>query len=152
MSKWLEFALRADIHQLAFGSIAEVAFPKNGIYVWFAYHTPGHFTNNLVASAKSALTSPQQIPYSNKAKMRLKEFSMGWRKYLKGTPDAEKGWNVYAYAGLGLMLGRIENDHSVEIDTADYNVPVRNGRANFKRLTLDLGRLPSTGMSPKATH
>jgi hypothetical protein len=112
---------------------------KNGVYIWFAYHTPGNYKNNLVATAKSGLTIPQEIPYINKAKMRLKEFSMGWRRYLKGTPDAETKWNLYAYAGLGLMLGRIENEHNVSIDTADYVIPVRAGRANFKRLTLDLG-------------
>ncbi len=71
--------------------------------------------------------------------MRMKHFSAGWRKYLKGTAAAENGWNIYAYAGLGIFMGRVENSHSVAIDTADYNVPVLSGTANFKRLTLDLG-------------
>ncbi len=113
--------------------------PKNGVYAGFAYHTPGHYKNDLTATAKSVLTIPQNISYTNKAKMRLKQFSMGWRKYLKGTPDAEKTWNVYAFGGFGLLLGRVENEHSVDIDTAGYNVPVRTGKANFKRLTVDLG-------------
>lgn len=71
--------------------------------------------------------------------MRLKHFSMGWRKYLKGKPDAESGSNLYAFAGFGLMLGRIDNEHPVTIDTMDYILPLKTGRANFKRLTVDLG-------------
>lgn len=113
--------------------------PKDGIYTWFAYYSNGKFTNDVTATAKSVIILPQQINYVNSGKMRLKHFSLGWRKYLKGVADAEKGWNLYAYAGLGILLGRIENTHSVFIDTVGYNVPVRSGKANFKRLTLDLG-------------
>ena len=113
--------------------------PKDGIYVWFAYYTNGKFTNELTATAKSPLTTPQQINYSNRATMRFKHFSVGWRKYLKGNCEIEKGWNLYATAGFGLLPGRIINTHSVSIDTSLYNVPVREGKANFKRLTADLG-------------
>ena len=113
--------------------------PKNGVYVLFAYYTRGIFKNSVTATAKSPLTNPQKINYTNSATMRLKQFSVGWRKYLKGTPDTEKGWNLYANAGFGLLLGTVENIHSVNIDTAFYTVPVRSGKAGFKRLTLDLG-------------
>lgn len=113
--------------------------PKEGLYVWFAYYTNGKFKNDLTATAKSALTFPQQINYTNNAKMRVKHFSIGYRKYFVGTCDAEVKWNLYGYAGLGVLMGRVENTHSVSIDTLDYNVPVRSGTANFKRLTLDLG-------------
>lgn len=114
--------------------------PTEGVYVWFVYYSNGRFKNNLAATAKSSATTPQQISYVNSANMRLKEISIGWKKYLKGNAEAEKGINLYAYAGFGLMLGRVENTHSViGIDTAVYNVPVINGRANFKRLTLDPG-------------
>lgn len=113
--------------------------PKNGVYVWFGYFSSGHFQNSLNATAKSPLTVPQQVHYTNTARMRLKQFSAGWRKYLKGSPDIESGWNLYGYAGFGLLLGRVDNVHSVGIDTAVYNLPVRSGKANFKRLTLDLG-------------
>jgi hypothetical protein len=126
----------------AFGHTTQALFhitAKDGIYIWFAYYSPGHYKNNLVATAKSALTLPQEIAYTNKAKMRLKQFSVGWRKYLRGTPDTEKNWNIYAFGGFGLLLGRVENVHSVLIDTADYNLPVLSGKANFKRLTVDLG-------------
>jgi len=113
--------------------------PKNGVYVSFAYYSPGRFNNNITAIAKSQQTTPQQINYTNTSKMSLKHLSIGWKKYLKGTPDIEKGWNMYTNAGLGLLLGRVDNSHSVGIDTALYAVPVLSGRGNFKRLTLDLG-------------
>ncbi len=122
--------------------------PKDGIYVWFAYYSNGNFKNKLSATAKSPLTLPQQVGYVNSAGLRMKHFSAGWRKYLKGTAEAENGWNIYGYTGLGIFMGRIENSHSVSIDTADYIVPVLSGTANFKRLTLDLGlgwELPLSG-------
>ena len=113
--------------------------PKDGIYVWFAYYSNGRFQNNVTADAKATITIPQKINYTNSARMRLKQFSIGWRKYLVGAADAEKKWNLYSYAGFGLLLGRVENIHSASIDTALYTVPVQSGNASFKRLTMDLG-------------
>jgi hypothetical protein len=133
---------KKDQRYWAFGFTAQAQFhitAQDGVYAWFASYSPGHYKNNLTATAKDIVTIPQEIDYTNKGKMRLKQFSLGWRRYLKGTPDAEKGWNLYAFAGFGIILGRVDNEHSVPIDTADYNVPVRSGRANFKRLTVDLG-------------
>jgi len=112
---------------------------KDGVYAWISYYSNGKFNNDLTATAKSPTTIPQQINYRNSAEMRFKQFSLGWKHYLKGSSDAEKGWSLYGYAGFGLLLGRVINTHSVSIDTADYFVPVRSGKANFKRLTLDLG-------------
>jgi hypothetical protein len=113
--------------------------PKDGAYVWLSYYTNGKFSNNVTATAKSVATLPQQINYVNNAVMRFKQISIGWKKYLKGAFNTEEDWNIYGYAGFGLLLGRIENTHSVSIDTTVYQVPVRKGKANFKRLTLDLG-------------
>jgi hypothetical protein len=112
---------------------------RQGVYVSFTYYSNGKFKNNLVATAKSPVTVPQQIPYVNSGKMRLKEFSVGFKKYLLGTCDAEKGIGIYGYGGFGLVLGRIENTHSISIDTASYDLPVLSGKANFKRLSIDLG-------------
>ena len=112
--------------------------PKQGIYAWFAYYSNGKFKNKVTATAKTPIVN-SEINYINAARMRLKQISVGWRRYLKGTPDAESGWNLYGNAGLGLLLGGVLNTHSVSIDTAFYTVPVLNGHANFKRLTLDLG-------------
>ena len=113
--------------------------PKDGLYASFAYYSNGKFSNKLTAVAKSGTTVPSQINYVNNANMRLKEFSIGWKKYLLGDALNEKSFNLYAYAGFGLMLGRVDNRHSENIDTALYEVPVLKGRANFKRLTIDPG-------------
>ena len=138
----LQRNFKKDQSYWAVGHTTQAQFhlaPKDGIYVWFAYYSSGRFQNSINATAKSPLTLPQQVHYTNSSRMRLKQFSVGWRKYLKGTPDAEDGWNLYGYAGFGLLLGRVDNTHSVFIDTAVYNVPVQSGKANFKRLTMDLG-------------
>ncbi len=112
--------------------------PKDAVYVWFAYYTNGNFRNNLTATAKDVLTIPQEIDYINRSQIRFKHFSIGYKKYLIGACDIEKGWNLYATAGFGLIPGRVTNIHTVIIDTVTYNVPVQSGRANFKRLTADL--------------
>jgi len=113
--------------------------PKDGVYAIFAYYARGKYNNSITATAKSAATVPQQVNYTNSARMRLKQFSLGWKKYLKGAPDAEVGWNLYGFAGFGLMLGRIDNNHVPFLDTTVYAVPVRYGKGNFKRLTMELG-------------
>jgi hypothetical protein len=113
--------------------------PKEGAYVWISYYSNGKFKNDITANAKQPATNPQQVNYTNSAEMRFKHFSVGWKHYFKGASDIEEGWNLYGYAGFGLLLGRVINTHSVFIDTTLYNVPVRSGKANFKRLTLDLG-------------
>jgi len=121
---------------------------KDAVYIWFAYYSNGKFKNNLTADAKSFVTLPQQINYTNRASMQVKHFSIGYRKYLKGGADAENRWNLYAYGGLGVMGGKIENTHSITIDTSIYNLPVLSGSGSFKRLTLDLGagwELPLSG-------
>jgi len=113
--------------------------PKEAAYVWFAYYSNGKFEDKLTATARSLSTQPQQIAYTNQAKMRLKQISIGYKRYLIGNSDAETGINVYASAGFGLVLGRMQNAHSVSIDTSLYKVPVYAGEANFKRLTIDPG-------------
>jgi len=112
---------------------------KDGAYAWVAYYSSGKFSNMVAATAKSATTIPQSVAYKNKAELLFKHVSLGWKRYLKGSFDAEKNWNLYGYAGFGLMLGHVVNAHSVSIDTSLYDVPVLSGKANFKRLTLDLG-------------
>jgi hypothetical protein len=113
--------------------------PKDAVYLWISYYTEGEFSNQLTANAKSPIVFPQTIAYRNDAAMRFKQFSVGFKKYLKGRFDAENNWNLYVYGGFGLVLGRVINRHNPVLDTADYDLPVREGKANFKRLTLDLG-------------
>jgi len=71
--------------------------------------------------------------------MQFKHVSLGWKRYLKGAYDSENKWNLYGYAGFGLMIGTVTNNHSIVIDTAGYTVSVLSGKANFKRLTFDIG-------------
>ena len=112
---------------------------KDGLYSWISYYSDGKFSNDLIASAKLPATNPQQMNYVNNAEMRFKHFSVGWKHYFKGAYNSEDSWNLYGYAGFGLLMGRVINNHSVIIDSNLYYIPVRNGKANFKRLTLDLG-------------
>jgi hypothetical protein len=112
---------------------------KNGAYISFGYFSNGKFSNQLTATAKNTSTSPASINYKNDAKIRLRHFSIGWKHYLKGAPSIEQGWNIYGFAGFGLMPGNVTNKHSIAIDTAQYNAPVLNGDAKFKRLTFDVG-------------
>ena len=58
---------------------------------------------------------------------------------MKGACNAENNWNLYGYAGFGLLFGNIDNSHSITIDTASYFTPVLKGKADFKRLTFDMG-------------
>lgn len=126
----------------AFGHTINAQFHLTGrdaVYTWFSYYSPGRFTNQLAATAKSSLTQPQQLNYNARARMRFKHVSVGWKHYFTGRFDAEKGWNSYGLAGFGLLAGNITNTLSAPVDTALYSLPVRGGAGAFKRLTFDLG-------------
>ena len=112
---------------------------KDGVYAWLSYYSDGKFKNDLAAVAKQSTTIPKQVNYRNSAQLRFKHISIGWKKYLEGSFNAENEWSFYSYAGFGLMMGRIINNQSVAVDSGIYIVPVLSGKANFKRLTLDLG-------------
>ena len=138
----LQRSFKKEQQYWAVGHTVQAQFhftPQDAAYLWISYYTEGNFSNRLIATAKSPLVIPQEIHYTNEAAMRFKQFSIGWKKYLRGRFDAETGWNIYAYGGFGLLLGRVINTHQPGIDTMDYHVPVREGKANFKRLTLDVG-------------
>ena len=113
--------------------------PKDGMYAWIAYSGNGKFSNQLAATAKTVFTIPLQVDYTNKSIMRFRHISIGWKRYLKGAYTIETNWSLYGYAGFGLLFGNINNSHSVSIDTADYFIPVLKGKADFKRLTFDIG-------------
>lgn len=126
----------------AVGSHIQFCFhltPKDGIYSWFGFYTNGNFSNRLTATAKLPTTVPQQINYRDSSQMRFRHFSIGWKKFIKGLPNAEKGWNLYSSAGFGLLLGKAFNYSSTRPDSALYDLPILPGEGNFRRLTLDLG-------------
>lgn len=135
-------SFRKDQRFWAFGQTVTGHFhfaPKDGLYAWLAYYTNGKFNNHTTAGAKTVFTTPMEIAYINQALLRYKHISIGWRHYFKGAYNNEDTWNLYGYAGFGLLFGSVENTHSVAIDTANYHLPVLSGKANFKRLTYDLG-------------
>lgn len=113
--------------------------PKGGAYAWLSYYSPGRFTNKPFARAKSPGTVPQVIRYDNRSELRVVHLSLGWKRYFRGDRESEKGWNFYCLAGFGLMIGTVTNTHSITLDSSAYFVPVLPGKANFKRLTFDIG-------------
>jgi hypothetical protein len=114
---------------------------KDGIYLLVCYYSPEKKFNPMIATARSITTIPQQIPFTNRAQIRLKQFSAGWKHYLKGASDAEDGWSLYTVTGFGIIFGKATNSYSRNIDTSLYNIPEHpvNGEGHFKRLTIDLG-------------
>lgn len=108
-------------------------------YAWFCYYNRGKFTNDLTATAKDPATLPAGIDYRSRGGISFSQLSFGWKRYIAGNAFTESGMNVYGLAGLGLLFGKVLNNHDTRIDTALYNVPVLGGRAKFTRLTLDLG-------------
>lgn len=138
----LQRSFKKEQRYWAVGHTVQTIFhftPKDGVYAWVSYYSEGKFNNELTATAKSPLVLPPTVLYRNHTFMRFKHFSIGWKKYIKGNAEIETGWNLYAYAGFGLMMGRVINSHDPSLDTNDYDLPVREGKANFKRLTLDAG-------------
>jgi len=113
---------------------------KNTLYAWFTYHSNGKYKSNLLATAKSSSTQPQTISFSNQSEMRLRQFSLGIKKYMFGSYDKLENFSLYVAGGFGLIIGSASNTFSSFIDTALYTIQnnVTNGAGDFKRLTLDI--------------
>jgi opacity protein-like surface antigen len=113
---------------------------KSSLYGWFTYHSNGKYKSSLTAKAKSVLTSPQTLAFTNQSEMRLRHFSVGYKKYFKGSFDNEKNFNLYGTFGFGLIMGTASNTFSQTIDTALYLIQdnVVNGSGDFKRLSFDI--------------
>lgn len=116
------------------------AKPRTGFYGWLCYYNWGRFSNELEAVARDPGTSPAVIPYRNRGRMRFTQLSIGLKHYIKGHFEAEEGWNLYGLAGLGALMGAVDNSAGIALpDTMQYRVPVLDGKHRFNRLTLDLG-------------
>lgn len=113
---------------------------RTTLYVLFTYYANGKYNSTLLATAKSPATQPQTISFANNSEMRLRQFSLGVRKYFIGSFDRLEGFNLYGGGGFGLIIGNASNTFSTFIDTSLYNVQnnVVNGSGDFKRLSLDL--------------
>lgn len=124
--------------------------PVNTVIVFVSFYTPGKFKNNLVATAKSPTTLPAQINFVNQSQINFKTISLGYKRFIKGSAIAETSWNLYGYAGFGLLLAKAQNTFSIVPDSSKYNVPEHpvNGGGRFQRLTIDVaigGEYPMGG-------
>ena len=115
--------------------------PKTSFYSWFIYYSPGKFENDCKAIAKSPSITPPEINYEVKGTWNMREFSLGWKPYLKGRFDAEYDWNLYGLVGLGFMYIRAENSLKQPVDTSLYTIAATPeiGKGTINRLTVDLG-------------
>jgi hypothetical protein len=123
--------VRGDFH---YGS-------RDGLAVSFSYFTLGKFKDHLTATAKSAVTIPQKFNFNSSARMRIRHISIGWKRFVYGSFNADGTCSLYGYAGFGLLLGQVQNTYDRPIDTSSYNIPERplSGTGKFKRLTFDVG-------------
>lgn len=113
---------------------------KVTLYALLTYHANGKYSSTLLATAKSPATQPQTISFTNNSEMRLRQFSLGIRKYFIGTFEKLDGFNAYGGGGFGLIIGTASNNFSPAIDTSLYNIQNNavNGSGDFKRLTFDI--------------
>lgn len=113
---------------------------RNTVYAWFTYHANGKYKSTLLASARSSSTQPQSISFVNQSEMRLRQFSVGIKRYFIGSFEKLENFSFYATGGFGLILGTASNSFSTFIDTSLYSVQnnVVHGSGDFKRLTFDI--------------
>jgi hypothetical protein len=113
---------------------------KNSFYTWFSYHSNGKYSSHLTATAKSIVTQPQTISFSNNSEMKLRQFSIGLKRYLLGSFKKTDKFNLYGAAGFGLIMGTASNKFSLAVDTLQYRVQnnLISGSGKFKRLSFDI--------------
>ncbi len=151
-SQQLKFSIGSDASFLrnlspkqkfwAVGQTLQVNFHFSGdesAYAWLNYYTEGKYKNNFTASAKSILTTPQQIAYTASGQLRFRQISLGWKHYFKGAYNEIKGVNIYGTAGFGLLFARVQNSFSPSVNTVFYATPTKAGVGTLKKLTFDLG-------------
>jgi len=149
----VKFSLATDIslihcfdEQQKFTSVGQTVIPqwhfdnKSTIYGWFSYHSNGKYNTTLTATAKSPSTQPQSFTFNNESEIRLRQVSIGYKRYFLGSFERLEKFNLYAAGGFGLMFGTATNTFSTYIDTALYTInnKVVHGKGDFKRLTFDI--------------
>ena len=72
--------------------------------------------------------------------MKLRQLSVGVKRYFIGAFNKLDKFNLYGAGGFGLIIGSATNTFSSYIDTTLYTVQnnVINGTGDFKRLTFDI--------------
>jgi len=113
---------------------------KSTVYAWFSYHANAKYKTTLTATARSPVTQPQSFSFTNESVMRLRQVSIGYKRYFIGSFENLEKFSAYIAGGLGLMAGTASNSFSTYIDTALYtiNSNVVHGTGDFKRLTFDI--------------
>ncbi len=113
--------------------------PKQSAYAWLDYYTEGNYKNNFTAVATSAFTLPQQVPYTVTGRLTYRQLSLGWKHYFRGAYNADTHFNIYGFAGFGLLFAKVSSNFSQAIDTSLYQVDVVEGENRLRKLTFDLG-------------
>jgi opacity protein-like surface antigen len=149
----VKFSLATDISllhnfdgQQKFTVVGQTVLPqwhfdkKSTLYAWFTYHANAKYKSTLNAIAKSPSTQPQSFSFTNESVMRLRQLSIGFKRYLIGSFENLERFSIYVAGGFGLMMGTASNTFSMYIDTALYTVQsdVVHGTGDFKRLTFDI--------------
>jgi hypothetical protein len=113
---------------------------KNSFYTWFDYHSNGKYNSQLTATAKSVATQPQSISFTNNSEMKLRQLSIGLKRWLLGSYKKTDKFNLYGSAGFGLIMGTASNNFSLVVDTLQYRVQnnITSGTGHFKRLSFDI--------------
>lgn len=72
--------------------------------------------------------------------MKLRQLSIGIKRWLLGSFNKTDKFNLYGAAGFGLIMGRASNNFTMAVDTLQYRVQnnIINGSGDFKRLTFDI--------------
>jgi hypothetical protein len=112
--------------------------PTQSAYAWLDYYTEGKFKNSFTASAKSPLTSPQQIAYTATGRLTYRHFSLGWKHYFKGSYQSQKELVLYGSAGFGFLFAKVRNSYNRSIDSSLYQVQTIEGANKIRRLTFDI--------------
>ena len=149
----VKFSLATDISlihsfddQQKFTTVGQTLIPqwhfdkKSTVYGWFSYHANGKYSSTFTATAKSPSTQPQSFTFSNQSEMRLRQISIGYKRFIIGSFESLEKFNIYLAGGFGLMFGTASNTFSTYIDTALYTInnKVVHGTGDFKRMTFDL--------------
>ena len=127
----VKFSLATDISLLhnfestqKFTVVGQTLIPQwhldkiNTIYAWFSYHSYGKYETTLTATAKSSATQPQTISFTNKSEMRLRQLSLGLKRYFFGSFEKLENLSFYGGGGFGILFGSASNNFLPPMDTA----------------------------------
>jgi hypothetical protein len=107
--------------------------------VSFGYFSNGKYSNRVSAPAILPATSPASITYGVNTKLSMQHLTMGARYFFKGNYKTEQGYNLYGYAGYGILFLQATNTFDSPVDTGRYKaLAPYEGSGKINRLTLDL--------------